>query len=135
MARGSTALLTGSATSASCKSPGWKPKRRRTLLLTSLSRCLAVGGVERQDLRVRRLSCRLIADRLSEHPGIKFKWLWMSELDFGEIGVSRVQENVPLAADHSGGNEQRRSLTTSNPLISESVQRFVACFVPVCRKG
>jgi hypothetical protein len=56
-------------------------------------------------------------------------------LDGAEIGVSGIQQDVPLAVDRRRWNEKGRAFSAANPLVSKSVQRFVSSLVPARRKS
>ena len=68
---------------------------------------------------------------LPEHSRIKMKRHGSAEFDFSEIWVSRVQEDIPFAADCRRRDQQSYRVTGAYPFISEATQRFLSLFVPV----
>jgi len=69
----------------------------------------------------------------AKHSGVEGKLLRLLEADFWKGLGSRAEQDIPVAADRSRGDQQSR-LCCTNPFVAEPTQRFVPRFVPPGRK-
>lgn len=70
-----------------------------------------------------RIQIRRIQKKpLSKHPHVEVERFGFAEFDFGEIGMGRVQQNVPFAGNRGRGNQQRFSFFGADPFVAEAAQ-------------
>jgi len=70
-----------------------------------------------------------------EHSKIKLEALGSFDLQLVKIGMRRVQQHVPFAANGRRRHMQPDSLARTNPTIAECPQRFIPQLMPFAGKG
>jgi hypothetical protein len=72
---------------------------------------------------------------LTKHSEVKFEELGCFDIKAPEIGVLRIQQDIPFAANSGRGHVQRHCLACANPTIAVCPERFISQLVPPARKG